>query len=49
MDWTPRWVTGTPPGAADGHPIAVSLLYAYALQRAAAMEDDLTGRGAGAF
>ncbi len=47
MDWTPRWVTGTPPGSADGHPIAVSLLYAYALQRAARMEEDLSGRGAG--
>lgn len=49
MDWTPRWVTGTPPGSADGHPIPVSLLYAYALQRAAALEDDLTGPGAGHF
>ena len=49
VDWTPRWRTGTPPGSADGHPIAVSLLYAYALERAAAMEDDITGRGAGAF
>ena len=49
MDWTPRWNTGTPPGSANGHPIAVNLLYAYALQRAAAVEDDLTGRGAGAF
>jgi hypothetical protein len=49
VDWTPAWKTGTPPGAADGHPVAVSLLYAYALQRAAAMEDDLTGSGAGAF
>ena len=27
----------------------MSLLYAYALQRAAAMEDDITGHGAGAF
>ena len=49
MDWTPRWKTGTPPGSADGHPIPVSLLYVYALQRAAALEDDITGRGAGAF
>ncbi len=49
MDWTPRWQTGTPPGSRDGHPIPVSLLYAYALQRAAALEDDLTGRDAGAF
>jgi hypothetical protein len=48
MDWTARFVTGTPPGSADGHPISVSLLYAYALQRAAVMEENLAGRGAGA-
>ncbi len=49
MDWTPRWTSGAPPGSTDGHPIAVSLLYAYALQRAAAIEDAVTARGAGAF
>ena len=48
VDWTPRWQRGTPPGSDDGHPIVVSLLYAYALQRAAALEDDLTGHGTGA-
>ena len=47
VDWTPRWPRGTPPGSDDGHPVVVSLLYAYALQRAAVMEDDLTGAGAG--
>jgi GNAT superfamily N-acetyltransferase len=48
VDWTPRWDRGVPPGADNGHSIAISLLYVYALQRAAELEDVLRMRGAGA-
>ncbi|HJQ21735.1 MAG TPA: alpha-L-rhamnosidase C-terminal domain-containing protein [Gemmatimonadaceae bacterium] len=41
MDWAPQWEWGVPPGALDGHSVTISLLYAYALQRAAALERDL--------
>ncbi len=48
VDGTPRWQRGVPPGADDGHSATVSLLYAYALQRAAALETDLGAPGLGA-
>jgi hypothetical protein len=48
VDWTPRWDRGVPPGADNGHSTAISLLYVYALQRAAELEDALRIRGAGA-
>ena len=48
VDWTPPWERGVPPGADDGHSATVSLLYAYALQRAAELEDVVGTRGAGA-
>ena len=38
VDWTPRWDRGVPPGADDGHSTTISLLYVYALQRAAELE-----------
>ena len=47
VDWTPPWERGVPPGADDGHSTTVSLLYAYALQRAAELEDAVGARGAG--
>ena len=48
VDWSRRWGRGVPPGANDGHSATVSLLYAYALQRAAELENRLTGPGLGA-
>jgi alpha-L-rhamnosidase len=48
VDWTPRWNRGVPPGADNGHSTAISLLYVYALQRAAELEDMVGSRGAGA-
>jgi alpha-L-rhamnosidase len=48
VDWTPRWERGVPPGADNGHSTTISLLYVYALQRAAELEDALGSRGAGA-
>ena len=47
VDWTPRWPDGVPPGASDGHSATVSLLYAYALQHAAALENDVGVPGLG--
>jgi hypothetical protein len=41
LDWAKEWPLGVAPGADDGHSAAISLLYAYALQRAAAMEEDV--------
>ncbi len=38
VDWTPRWDRGVPPGADNGHSTTISLLYVYALQRAAELE-----------
>lgn len=49
MDWTPRWPRGVPPGADDGHSASVSLLYAYALRLAAAIETDAGVPGVGAM
>ena len=48
VDWTPRWDRGVPPGADNGHSATISLLYVYALQRAAELEADLGTRGAAA-
>jgi hypothetical protein len=31
----PAWPGGVPPGGRDGHSTAISLLYVYALERAA--------------
>jgi alpha-L-rhamnosidase len=47
VDWT-RWGRGVPPGADNGHSTTISLLYVYALQRAADLEDALGSHGAGA-
>src|SRR5436190_6575952 len=41
VDWAERWARGVPAGADDGHSATVSLLYAYALDRAAILEADL--------
>ncbi len=38
VDWTPRWDRGVPPDADIGHSTTISLLYVYALERAAEME-----------
>ena len=41
VDWAREWDGGVPAGAFDGHSATVTLLYAYALQRAASLESDL--------
>ncbi|HTI62669.1 MAG TPA: family 78 glycoside hydrolase catalytic domain, partial [Gemmatimonadaceae bacterium] len=41
VDWAREWPGGTPPGAIDGHSATITLLYAYALQRAARLEADV--------
>ena len=46
VDWTNPWPRGVPPGADNGHSVTISLLYAYALQRAAELEDGVGMRGA---
>jgi len=46
MDWTNPWPRGVPPGADNGHSATISLLYAYALQRAAELEEGVGMRGA---
>jgi len=48
VDWTRPWDRGVPPGADAGHSTAISLLYVYALQRAAELEEAVGMRGAGA-
>ena len=48
VDWTGPWPRGVPPGADHGNSATVSLLYVYALQRAAELEDAVGMRGAGA-
>jgi alpha-L-rhamnosidase len=48
LDWTNPWPRGVPPGADDGHSAAISLLYVYALLRAAELEEGVGMRGAGA-
>ena len=47
VDWTPRWPRGVPPGANDGHSATISLLYAYALQQAADLENGVGAPGLG--
>jgi len=46
VDWTNPWPRGVPPGADHGHSATISLLYAYALQRAAELEAGVGMRGA---
>ena len=41
VDWAPEWESGVPPGAHDGHSATITLLYAYALRRAAILERDI--------
>jgi hypothetical protein len=41
VDWAREWHDGVPPGALDGHSATITLLYAYALQRAADLEADV--------
>jgi alpha-L-rhamnosidase len=41
LDWASGWDGGVPPGAIDGHSAAITLLYAYALERAAELEDHI--------
>lgn len=41
VDWAPQWQGGVPPGASDGHSATITLLYAYALERAAELEADV--------
>ncbi len=45
VDWTDRWQRGVPAGADNAHSATISLLYAYALDRAAVLEGDLGVRG----
>ena len=46
VDWTPRWDRGVPPRGDVGHSSTISLLYVYALDRAAELEQALGMRGA---
>jgi len=39
VDWAKEWPVGIPPGAKDGHSAMITLQFAYALQRAAELED----------
>jgi GNAT superfamily N-acetyltransferase len=48
VDWTNPWDRGVPPGADNGHSTTISLLYAYALERAAELEAGVGMRGAAA-
>ena len=48
VDWTNPWPRGVPPGADDGHSTTISLLYVYALRRAAELEDAVGMHGAAA-
>src|SRR5437762_9252832 len=47
VDWTPRWDRGVPPGADAGHSTAIALLYVYALERAAELEEGSGRAGSG--
>jgi hypothetical protein len=46
VDWTNPWDRGVPPRADNGHSTTISLLYAYALERASELEEGLGVRGA---
>jgi GNAT superfamily N-acetyltransferase len=48
VDWTPRWDRGVPPGGDAGHSSTISLLYVYALERAAELEQAVGTPGAAA-
>lgn len=41
LDWAPAYERGVPPGAADGHSTPLTFQFAYALQRAAELEQAL--------
>ena len=41
VDWAREWDSGVPAGAHGGHSATITLLYAYALRRAAAIERDV--------
>jgi hypothetical protein len=41
VDWVPAWAFGVPPGGRDGRSTLITLQYAYALDRAAQLEDAL--------
>jgi hypothetical protein len=45
VDWADKWRGGVPAGADDGHSATISLFYAYALDRAAVLEQSLGERG----
>ncbi|HEX7978353.1 MAG TPA: alpha-L-rhamnosidase C-terminal domain-containing protein [Gemmatimonadaceae bacterium] len=45
VDWADRWARGVPAGGDNGHSATISLLYAYALDRAAVLEGELGVRG----
>ena len=47
VDWAERWARGVPAGADNGHSATISLLYAYALDRAAQLEAELGVAGMG--
>jgi hypothetical protein len=47
VDWADRWARGVPAGADDGHSATISLLYAYALDRASQLESELGVPGMG--
>jgi alpha-L-rhamnosidase len=47
VDWTNPWDRGVPPGADNGHSTTISLLYVYALERAAELEAGSGRREAG--
>jgi hypothetical protein len=46
VDWTPRWDRGVPPRGDAGHSATISLLYVYALEKAAELEQALGMAGA---
>src|SRR3954463_12724948 len=48
VDWTPRWDRGVPPRGDAGHSATISLLYVYALDRAAELEQSLGASGTAA-
>src|SRR3954468_15084039 len=48
VDWTRRWDRGVPPRGDAGHSSTISLLYVYALERAAELEQSVGIRGAAA-
>ncbi|HMA21684.1 MAG TPA: alpha-L-rhamnosidase C-terminal domain-containing protein, partial [Gemmatimonadaceae bacterium] len=47
VDWTPRWARGVPPRADNGHSTTIALLYVYALDRAAEIEERIGTRAVG--